>query len=624
MATNSQTELVLSSHNLPQVLNDLSSISAGSVINFGLNLNVSHNIIAVFERKYNGDMRDILREILNERLKQEPPLTWHDVVAALRSPSVDEDRLATQIESQYLTHSHPLSSVTQQGADLSSAPRHQRCELSSIPRQERTEVSQQERMTTNTATALSSHHSVSADLALPASPRTLCNSLYQQPQNYLHHSPRCFPQYQSRYSYSMPSHVHPRLRQPQQSSYHPTESISELSNHDSYHRLPPYSVVQPLSDITRQPLYTRQCMHPFPPNTRQSSPLNQPPLVADSNNSQSVLPVSASPPTKRIRLNSEASIPHCSRIGSAPNPLSSGHNLGCGLPSCVQTLAACAMEPSSYPQSIYASSMTDTYTTSIGSARDCAPHTSNVPSLQAQHPIHVYSRDSTVGLPERLHMASSEQSHLHLHASFHGSNPASPIQQFSYYVKIFYKGYKVERDPKVLKLHTPAKIFINLMCIDRHSVKNARDYDEVTEAMICDGNVDVVHKKKWPIDIDKIAANLPDTSLEKVILVEGAPGVGKSTFAREFCRRWERGEIAQQYHLVLLLRLREERLSNAKSLKDLIYHPREAVRNAVTTELESTLGVNTLFILEGFDELPEACRSAPSVYLQLISGHLLQ
>ena len=36
---------------------------------------------------------------------------------------------------------------------------------------------------------------------------------------------------------------------------------------------------------------------------------------------------------------------------------------------------------------------------------------------------------------------------------------------------------------------------------------------------------------------------------------ERDPGVGKSTFAREFCRRWERGEMAWQYQLVLLLSL---------------------------------------------------------------------
>ena len=45
-------------------------------------------------------------------------------------------------------------------------------------------------------------------------------------------------------------------------------------------------------------------------------------------------------------------------------------------------------------------------------------------------------------------------------------------------------------------------------------------------------------------------------------------------------------------------------MSSANSLRDLIYHSSESVCQAVVKELESTLGVNTLIILEGFDELP--------------------
>ena len=198
------------------------------------------------------------------------------------------------------------------------------------------------------------------------------------------------------------------------------------------------------------------------------------------------------------------------------------------------------------------------------------------------------------------------------------------MQRFIDYVKAFYRGYEVEINPKVVKLpKMPTKVYINLVCIDRSNVSNAREYDEVTEAMVLEGSVDVVHGRKWPIDFDKVGANLPATSFKKVILVEGAPGVGKSTFAWEFCRRWERGEIAQQYQLVLLLRLREERISNAQTLEDLIHHTSKDVCHTVIKELEETLGVNTLIILEGFDELPAACRNVPSVFLQLTLGQLL-
>ena len=198
------------------------------------------------------------------------------------------------------------------------------------------------------------------------------------------------------------------------------------------------------------------------------------------------------------------------------------------------------------------------------------------------------------------------------------------MDTFVHYVKVTYKQCEIERNLNVLKWPpTPSKIFINLACIDWESVVSKEEADEYTRAMVEDGNVDVIMKKKTNIGFDDIVRDLPATAFKKVVLVEGAPGVGKSTFAWEFCRRWERGEIAQQYQLVLLLRLRDERMSRAESLRDLIYHTSQSVCQAVVEELESTLGVNTLIILEGFDELPDPQRSKASIFLQLILGQLL-
>ena len=228
--------------------------------------------------------------------------------------------------------------------------------------------------------------------------------------------------------------------------------------------------------------------------------------------------------------------------------------------------------------------------------------------------------------PQYLPPTHNPPQHLpqYPHGSHMSNSTTQLMARFIDYVRTVCKrGSKVERDTKVVKWpRTPSKVFINLACIDRASVRRG-DYDDITEAMVRDGNVDVVRGKKWQIDFSQIACGLPATTLETVILVEGAPGVGKSTFAWEFCRRWERGEIAQRYQLVLLLRLRDERMSRAKSLRDLIYHSSESVCQAVVEELECSLGHKTLLILEGFDELPDTCRTPPSVFLDLIYGQLL-
>ena len=60
--------------------------------------------------------------------------------------------------------------------------------------------------------------------------------------------------------------------------------------------------------------------------------------------------------------------------------------------------------------------------------------------------------------------------------------------------------------------------------------------------------------KKTPIKFEEIG-KLSISHKQKLILIEGAPGVGKTTFSWEFCRKWGRGEILQDHSLLLLLPL---------------------------------------------------------------------
>ena len=194
--------------------------------------------------------------------------------------------------------------------------------------------------------------------------------------------------------------------------------------------------------------------------------------------------------------------------------------------------------------------------------------------------------------------------------------------EFTSFVKKVYKRSKVG-NPKDTKWPPMAsKHFINLVIINRETV-SLDEADEYTKSLVLYGDLDAILHEKQPIELNEIAKDIPEDS---IILVEGAPGVGKSTFAWEFCRRWERGEIAQQYQLVLLLRLRDEGMSYAKSLEDLIrlYHHSDTLCQTVLRTLEASRGESSLIILEGFDELPNTCRTESSVFMKLISGKVLE
>ena len=90
----------------------------------------------------------------------------------------------------------------------------------------------------------------------------------------------------------------------------------------------------------------------------------------------------------------------------------------------------------------------------------------------------------------------------------------------------------------------------------------------------------------------------------RLLLVEGPPGIGKSTFAWELCRRWDEIESLRDYHTVVLLKLREKWVLNATSLSDLFRYPSNPdFSKIIAEELVATQGKHLLLVLDGFDEV---------------------
>ena len=96
----------------------------------------------------------------------------------------------------------------------------------------------------------------------------------------------------------------------------------------------------------------------------------------------------------------------------------------------------------------------------------------------------------------------------------------------------------------------------------------------------------------------------------KVILIEGGPGMGKSTLAIKMCKCWADGELLQEYDAVILLPLRDPEIQAAKDIKDLLLILDEELREEVYKEIVKEDGNRICFMLEGFDELPQNLRSS--------------
>ena len=200
------------------------------------------------------------------------------------------------------------------------------------------------------------------------------------------------------------------------------------------------------------------------------------------------------------------------------------------------------------------------------------------------------------------------------------------IMVYSDYLKTRYIGSPQIPDNKWPP--TPSTKYINLACIDRQEVKR-HEADDFTRSTI-HGNIDDIYHRKTNITIEHVACKVRERiredvvqeSFPKVVLVGGAPGVGKSTFAWELCRRWTSGELLGDYSLVVLVRLRDRYAREAKTLVDLFPFHKKTVSESLVDEMLEINGRSILFVLEGFDELPESMRTE-SIYLHLVKGDLL-
>ena len=113
----------------------------------------------------------------------------------------------------------------------------------------------------------------------------------------------------------------------------------------------------------------------------------------------------------------------------------------------------------------------------------------------------------------------------------------------------------------------------------------------------------------------------------RLVLIEGEPGIGKSTLAKELVLRWvkQSEQFLNKYKIVIFIQLRFGTYHNVKSVYDLFIDTGEIEMKELISEVKKRKGTGVLWILDGFDELPYHLRNLKeqSVFIQLINGTIL-
>ena len=189
-------------------------------------------------------------------------------------------------------------------------------------------------------------------------------------------------------------------------------------------------------------------------------------------------------------------------------------------------------------------------------------------------------------------------------------------KQYKQFLKDCYR-QPLPDDDKLLT--TASKHYIELAVISKKGITR-KQADEFTRKSL-HGLTEEILREKAPIALDHILKPREDGKPVRCVLVEGAPGIGKSTLAWEVCRKWEEIESVKQYELVVLVRLRGKKAQEARCLEDLL--PCDDTTNMKELLAAIGRGKSMLIVCDGFDELPRKQRHEGSVYIDLLKGRLL-
>ena len=144
----------------------------------------------------------------------------------------------------------------------------------------------------------------------------------------------------------------------------------------------------------------------------------------------------------------------------------------------------------------------------------------------------------------------------------------------------------------------PTRKVFNLAMISQRALKYG--HDEELVRLLQKGDVNSAVSSRNTVTLEQISDNLHSKG-RKIILIEGAPGAGKSTLAWHLCKRWEAGELFQEFEIVLFVQLREPAVQFAKCFEDLL--PTDSdMRSEVVSAIQYCGGHQILIVLDSWDE----------------------
>ena len=138
------------------------------------------------------------------------------------------------------------------------------------------------------------------------------------------------------------------------------------------------------------------------------------------------------------------------------------------------------------------------------------------------------------------------------------------------------------------------------------------------------GGVDKIVEEKVEIKYEDMFCHPDSIGKKLTVLIDGAPGVGKTTLCSRIATDWANGTIQDlnRFTLVMLVPLR--RISEAMEVDELfhMYTDHKKTREEVIDVVTGNAGRGIMLLLDGFDELTPELRNK-SLFVDIINGRRL-
>ena len=188
------------------------------------------------------------------------------------------------------------------------------------------------------------------------------------------------------------------------------------------------------------------------------------------------------------------------------------------------------------------------------------------------------------------------------------------IASYATYLREVYR-YRSQSHTSQHWTHLPRCEFIQLAMIKGGKLRRGGPEEEMVR-LAQQGRIETIMSHKTTINLNSLLVTeqplvvLPPPPHARVVLIEGAPGGGKSTLAFYFCHQWaQSASFLSRFDIVVIAYLRDQAIQNASTLADILPADSFEMSQMVATQIKHCHGHNVLFIFDGWDEFPHRLQS---------------